>query len=66
MNLSDLIVVRDYDFKLPAEFKVCEGCVHFDALFKNEINCSLFGRVNGVQQCIRKIDGRDRTTINEA
>lgn len=58
MNPKELLIERDYNFKLPANFKFCEGCKYFDALLDGEANCYLFGRIKGVQLCNRKEDGR--------
>ena len=60
MNLSEFVKVKDYNFKLPDEFKECEGCTYFNALFVDGADCYLFGRINGVIKCIRKDDARSQ------
>ena len=39
--------------KMPAQFKACEGCRHFQLLyFDTEAECDFFGRLNnGVSWC---------------
>ena len=39
--------------RMPAQFKACEGCRHFQLLyFDTEAECSFFGRLNsGVVWC---------------